>query len=318
MNGLIKFEGIYSNGHRLSGIGADYYSNGNKKFEGKYIGTEKSGSGKEYYQNGKLKFDGKYLNGKRWNGKAFSIKGDEEFEIKNGTGKIKEYYRNGNIKFKGEYLNGSIYGNGKRYYQNGNIKFDGIYMSGKKWTGKIYNYYGDKGFEIKEGEGFGKEFNDCGDLLFEGNFLNGEKWEGNIKKYYDNNNLEFEGEYSGGKENELGIEYYENGQKKFEGKYFKGKRLEGKLYYYENPYKVDYIDGKKIKKIKDQKQEDLENNKVIFVIDISNNNKEKGREYDNPDLDEPIFEGTYMNGRRWEGKGKEFYNNNNILFDGEY
>ena len=31
-----------------------------------------------------------------------------------------------------------------------------------------------------------------------------------------------------------------------------------------------------------------------------------------------IYEGEYLNGNRWNGKGKEYDDNNNLIFDGEY
>ena len=30
-----------------------------------------------------------------------------------------------------------------------------------------------------------------------------------------------------------------------------------------------------------------------------------------------MFEGEYLNGKRWNGKGKEYYNNK-LIFEGEY
>ena len=52
----------------------------------------KNGKGKEYDYDGKLEFEGEYLNGKKWNGKIFDYRKDEEYIINNGSGKVKEYY----------------------------------------------------------------------------------------------------------------------------------------------------------------------------------------------------------------------------------
>ena len=120
-----------------------------------YLNGERNGKGKEYDYNGELKFEGEYLNGNRWNGKGFNIKGNKIFEIINGKGKVKEYYSNGNLEFEGEYLNGKRNGKGKEYY-NGELLFEGEYLNGKKWNGK------------------GKEY-DSGKLVFEGEYLNGER-----------------------------------------------------------------------------------------------------------------------------------------------
>jgi len=48
-----------------NGKGKEYYDNGMLKFEGEYTNGERDGKGKEYYNNGKLKFEGEYLNGKQ-------------------------------------------------------------------------------------------------------------------------------------------------------------------------------------------------------------------------------------------------------------
>ncbi len=81
------FEGEYLHGKRWNGIGYDingirefkikngkgnikeYYSNGNLRFEGKYLKGERNGKGKEYYETGELEFEGEYLIGER-NGKG--------------------------------------------------------------------------------------------------------------------------------------------------------------------------------------------------------------------------------------------------------
>jgi len=31
-----------------------------------------------------------------------------------------------------------------------------------------------------------------------------------------------------------------------------------------------------------------------------------------------LFEGEYLNGERWNGKGKEYNNKNELVFEGEY
>ena len=56
--------------------------------------------------------------------KGYSIKGNIEYEIKNGKGYIKEYYGNGELKYEGEYLNGKRNGKGKEYDSYGNLKFE--------------------------------------------------------------------------------------------------------------------------------------------------------------------------------------------------
>ena len=42
-------------------------------------------------------------------------------------------------------------------------------------NGKIFNYYGNEVYEIKEGNGKWKEYNNNRKLLFEGEYLNGKR-----------------------------------------------------------------------------------------------------------------------------------------------
>lgn len=43
----------------------------------------------------------------------------------------------------------------------------------KKWNGKVYNYYNNTVFELKNGKGKIEEYDDNGKLNFEGEYLNG-------------------------------------------------------------------------------------------------------------------------------------------------
>ena len=61
---------------------------------------------KEFYNNGKLKFEGECRGGRKWEGKEYTINGDIDYIIHEGSGKVKEYYDNTNIKYDGEYLKG--------------------------------------------------------------------------------------------------------------------------------------------------------------------------------------------------------------------
>ena len=45
--------------------------------------------------------------------------------------------------------------------------------------------------------------------------------------------------------------------------------------------------------------------------------KGKGKEY-NAYNDELLFEGEFLNGKRWNGKGKEYDFNGKLIFEGEY
>ena len=106
-NGILLFEGIYSNDKRSDGIGKEYhYSNGDLLFDGEYKnekrwkghtkeyyynklrfeGEYEEGEkiGKEYNSNGKLIYEGEYKDDKKWNGKVFNNNGKLEYEFKDG------------------------------------------------------------------------------------------------------------------------------------------------------------------------------------------------------------------------------------------
>ena len=87
---------------RRNGKGREYYNN-ELIFDGEYLkGVKLKGKGKEYFNNDKLKFEGEYNNGKIWNGRGYNYKGYEEYEIKNGKGKIKEYDKKWRLTYEGE------------------------------------------------------------------------------------------------------------------------------------------------------------------------------------------------------------------------
>ena len=67
-------------------------------------------------------------------------------------------------------------GKGKEYYNNGKLIFDGKYSYGRKWTGNMYDPFGNFIYKINNGN-----------LTFEGGFFNGMKWNGKGKEYDHNN-----------------------------------------------------------------------------------------------------------------------------------
>ena len=115
----------------------NYY--GKLIFEGEYIKGERNGKGKEFYNNHNLRYKGEYLNGKKWNGEGYNIKGNMEYKIKDGKGNIKEFNYNGKLEFEGEYLKGERNGKGKEYNKGGKIIFEGEYKNGKQWHINGYN-----------------------------------------------------------------------------------------------------------------------------------------------------------------------------------
>ena len=114
-----------------------------------------------------------------------------------------------------------------------------------------------------------------------------------MKEYYEHSILKFEGEYLNGKRNGKGKEFdYRKGVLMFEGEYLNGKRNgTGKEYIV-----IDIDRGGEIWNRRGR---------------IINSSYKKEREYDL----KLIFEGDYLNGQRWNGKGEEYSNdeNSNII-----
>ena len=64
------------------------------------------------------------------------------------------------------------------------------------------------------------------------------------------------------------------------------------------------------------KEYKLNTNILLFEGEYFNKKRKCGKEYNNEG--EIIFEGTFLNGKKWNGIGKEFYENNFLKFEGEY
>ena len=277
-------------------------------FSGKYINGHKNGYGEEYHNNGIIKFHGEYLNGKKYKGKEYD-KFAHKIKVYKKDGKVEEYYNNGNIQFKGEYLNG------------------------KRWNGIGYNIYGIEEFEIKYGRGFVKEYYFDGKLKFEGEYVNGERFEG--KKYSRYGNIKYEGKYLNGKKwNGTGkkYDYVEPSILEIINLYHRNSNSEGVLY--KNSKLIleeEYLNGEKTGKVKEY----FHNGNILFDGYYLNGVKYNGKGYNMDGHLEfeikngtgkikeylhngtVIFEGKYLNGKK-NGKGKEYYNESNIRFVGEY
>ena len=121
------FEGKYSNGIR-NGNGKEYNYN-RLIFEGEYLNGKRNGRGKEYDYD-KLIFEGEYLSDKRWNGKGYNEKGNEVYEIKQGSGTERRYNSDNQLIYQCQYLNGEKNGMEVEYYYN-SIRIERNYLKGK-------------------------------------------------------------------------------------------------------------------------------------------------------------------------------------------
>ena len=179
--------------------------------------------------------------------------------------------------FKGFYKNGKRNGKGKEYEKDNNkLIFEGEYKNGKR-------------------HGKGIEYNNGGKLLFEGEYINGKKWNGKAKEYYDDLNIKFNGEYINGKKS--GKEYDLYGRLLFIGEYLDEKKWNGLIYDSVNNTTYQIKNGNGIIKEYNGADKLVFNGKYIKGI-------KKGIEYNSKG--EIIFEGEYLDGKRWNGKLKEY------------
>jgi len=334
-NGPLKFIGEYKDGER-NGKGREYNC-GYLIFEGEYWkGKRWNGKGynkdkkvayelkkgkeivKEYnIINNCLYFEAEYINGER-NGKCklYDVQGKLQFEgefrneMKNGKGK--EYDFLGHyLPFEGEYLYDQKR-MGKEYYTNGIVKFEGELLYDKPWNGKGYDLKGKLIYKLINGNGKIKEFDDEGRIEYIGEYKNGKR-NGKGKEYDNNGRIKYEGEYVNGYWNGKGKEYYINGNVIFEGEYLEGKKWTGKGYDINKNLIYEIKSGAGLIK------EFEETGKLItFEGEYKNGERNgKGKEYNKGEL---LFDGEFLDGKRWNGKGKEYadYNNEDLNFEGEY
>ena len=170
-------------------------------------------------------------------------------------------------------------------------------------------------------------------------------------KYLDEKKIFFQGEYSNDRRNGKGKEYYytsrydNDNHLKFEGIYKCGFKEEGKEYYYNDKL---LFNGKYKYGVKWDGEGFDENGNIIYKINngngfikeykynydyhnypnydhlylviegeyINGQKHGKGEEYDRNG--ENIFEGEYLNGKRWNGMGKDSNFNDEIIFEGKY
>ena len=228
---------------------------------------QKNGKGKEKDDKGKVHFDGQYLNDKEIEGTKYGLHDKIVIHSRKIKGEGKEYDSYGFLEYEGEYLNYERNGKGKEYYFPGILKFEGEFVNGKEWTGKGYLY------SIKT-------------PIFAYELYDGK---GFIKDY-DNYTqlLIYEGEILNGERNGKAKEYNRESSERliYEGEFLNGKRNgKGKEFY-------DYPKNEKPR--------------LKFEGEYFNGERNgKGIRYDYEG--EILFEGIYLNGEKWTGKGKEYY-----------
>ena len=209
---------------------------------------------------------------------------------------------------------------GKEYDINDNILYEGEFLNGERnGKGKEYNYSFcfNKTLVIFEGEYLhgkrndkGKEISYFNKILFKGEFLNGCKWNGKIYDIENNNIYEIKN----------GCGYFKefdcNHVLRKEGEYLNGKLIGNVKEYHHSfdindklAYKGDYLYG-----IKNGKgiEYSFTNGEILFVGEYLNGKKWNGKLYNQFNNDE-VFEIT--NGR---GMVKLYTFGNKIIYEGEF
>ena len=119
----------------------------------------------------------------------------------------------------------------------------------------------------------------------------------------------------------------------YDGEYLNGKRSKGKEYNEFNTliYDGEYLNGKKLEK--NSNKLGREATGIFYQFRNKLNNEERTetgeiiRKQYNYYTGELIFGGTLFNGKKWNGKGKEYYYDNTgnridtkgiLIFEGEY
>ena len=347
---------------KKNGKGKEY--EGDLIFEGEYLnGKRWNIKGKKYNSKGELIFEVEYLNGKKWNikGKNFnSIKEinnlDEKSNVNDfiininnqthlvdGKGLIFEYVGSNTLNnkfndyneifeeytilecsgfsifgfptlsiFEGEYLNGERNGKGKEYYFQSLSKkeliliYEGEYFNGKR-------------------NGKGKEYNLEGNIIFTGEYLNGKKWNGigslgteSIESELENVFGRKEFLIKDGKGLSFEIRFGWCCYAIFIGEYLNGER-NGKCCGYilcdrdEIWFKGEYIKGELNGKVEIEMEKN-DNRKKSEITFINNKANGKGKEfYENGNLK---FEGEFLYNHKI--RGKEYDKNGKLIYEGEY
>ena len=188
-------------------------------------------------------------------------------------------------------------------------------MDDEKWNGYIkfekYGYGYDKVIKIYREILMGRETNKIkeynkDELIFEGEKKNGKRWNGKGKEYNDDNVLIYDGEYLNGQRHGQGNlyyyeKYYTNKEVviyyiKFEREFNEGKEWNGKGR--KGNYEGEFFHGER----KGRGKEYL--NSIIFEGEYQKGlRNEKGKEYYDIPKGQLKFEGEFLNGKNWNGKG---------------
>ena len=267
-NGVVKWEGTYSDGKR-EGYFKTYDDKGSLLTIEKYINDvlqvdapelAKLEVKTEYYPTGVVKETGPYKNDKPYGThRIYNENGSEQKADVFDSGRIvaegildstglqqgewKEYHENGKVKAEGKYVNGVKVGQWKYYSPNGKMFEIGKYDTKGRQQGK-WLWYFDGGVLRRESnfyngmeDGEFVEYADStGNVITKGQYTEGMK-EGTW--VYQLDDYKSIGKYTDDQQDSIWKEYYvKNGKIRFEGNFNQG-RPDGKHVWYYDDGKVE-------------------------------------------------------------------------------
>lgn len=286
------YDGIFVDG-LYDGYGV-LYKDGKMIYEGGFKEALRCGIGKEFDQkDGILLHEGFY-----------------DDDSRHGEGK--EYDRKGDIVYQGDYYRSYRSGIGKEYNHFGKIIYDGEFKDGYR-IGKGYGYLYDPrtGIIIYEGNllnekknGKGKEFDRNGNQIYEGEFTDGVR-QGNGKQFDGYGNLIYDGCFRNGVRCGKGKEFSTSGEIIFSGDWKRGSKKFKAEMAQDIQQLESYQDGELVNDegcvIYKGGQKSCYPNKYLGIENVVNENGDN-------DIMKLLKEG-------W---GKEFDNDGNIIYDGEF
>lgn len=219
-----------------------YYSNGNKKREGRVQSGKLSGAWKDYNMNGFLTSEDNYAVGKK-DGKSVTyhdngkVKAETDYAQGETNGYYREYYKNGALHMEGAYIMDKEIDLWKTYYTNGKISALNFYIDGKLdgWQ-EYYAVNGKTDYEEFYELGYVKKrvfFDTTGNVEQEMLFNKGT---GDLETKYKNNKTKLKSTYKNNMLQGTSASYYPDGKMLSTGNYVNGD-AEGEV-------KIFYPDGK--------------------------------------------------------------------------
>ncbi len=281
----------------------NYYPNGNKQSEGKFVSDEREGEWKFYNSNGVLTSVSNYNEGKL-QGKHYSyfengkVKQESNYNNDQLDGLYTLHYINGQKESEGYYvqdqeqaywyyyhengsrsairyyLNGQLYGKQQYFAVNGKLKKDEYFYYGFINRMVTYDTLGKviDDVELKWGSGDCQTHFANKKLRSKYSFKNG-LLEGSYAWYYPNGQLESEGKFFNDERTGECISYFPDGKKSMVEHYVNGKREDALTQFNdkgimitEQVYKADQLHGK-CKYYYDNKQVSWEGNEIYGQVD---------------------------------------------------